>query len=441
MIPKTRGGEVRAVARNKERPWYKLDNAAILYSALQREEYSAVYRFSAVMEERVDPAALQRAVERTMPRFPGFGVRIKKGAFWYYFEPNPAPGPFVKEDIANPCQPIRFREDNGWLVRFYYYERRISIEVFHALSDGGGALVFFRTLLAVYLGEMGHPIPKTPGLPDVDEPPRREELEDAYARYATVRPRRARLEGKAYPNTGTAEPFYTLNVTMGFVPVDALKARAKSYGVSITEYLSAALIRVILDNQARENPRKPLPVALAIPIDLRRWFPTQTLRNFILTARPCIDPALGEYTFGEIASQVHHYLRLHINRQEMQALLTGNVRFQTNPLLQIIPIWLKNPVMALSYRLAGCRPYSATYTNPGAFWVPPEMAPHIRRMEVILGQATSPKVHCASISYGNIMCITFAGTERETDTERDFFRFLVKEGIHVKVESNRPEAE
>ena len=441
MIPKTRGGEVRAVARNKERPWYKLDNAAILYSALQREEYSAVYRFSAVMEERVDPAALQRAVERTMPRFPGFGVRIKKGAFWYYFEPNPAPGPFVKEDIANPCQPIRFREDNGWLVRFYYYERRISIEVFHALSDGGGALVFFRTLLAVYLGEMGHPISKTPGLLDVDEPPRREELEDAYARYATVRPRRARLEGKAYPNTGTAEPFYTLNVTMGFVPVDALKARAKSYGVSITEYLSAALIRVILDNQARENPRKPLPVALAIPIDLRRWFPTQTLRNFILTARPCIDPALGEYTFGEIASQVHHYLRLHINRQEMQALLTGNVRFQTNPLLQIIPIWLKNPVMALSYRLAGCRPYSATYTNPGAFWVPPEMAPHIRRMEVILGQATSPKVHCASISYGNIMCITFAGTERETATERDFFRFLVKEGIHVKVESNRPEAE
>ena len=58
MIPKTRGGEVRAVARNKERPWYKLDNAAILYSALQREEYSAVYRFSAVMEERLDPAAL-----------------------------------------------------------------------------------------------------------------------------------------------------------------------------------------------------------------------------------------------------------------------------------------------------------------------------------------------------------------------------------------------
>ena len=419
------------------RSWYKLDNAAVLYSALQREEYSAIYRFSAVMTEKVDPKALQRAVDRTMPRFPGFWVRIKKGAFWYYFEPNDAPGPFVKEDISNPCQPVRFKQDDGWLVRFYYYERRISIEVFHAVSDGGGALVFFRTLLAVYLREMGHAIPNGPGILDVDEEPRKEELEDAYARYATVRPLRAGVDKKAYQNTGTAEPFYTLNVTMGFVPVDALKARAKALGVSITEYLSAALIKVILDNQARERPARPKPVALAIPINLRGWFPSETLRNFILTVRPCVDPKLGEYTFEEIATYVHHYLRLHINRKEMQALLTGNVRFQTNPVLQVIPIWVKNPVMALSYRLAGCRPYSGTYTNPGAFQVPPEMEPHIQRMEVILGQATSPRVHCASISYGNTMCITFAGTMKETDTERDFFRFLVKEGVHVKVESNR----
>jgi len=102
-----------------------------------------------------------------------------------------------------------------------------------------------------------------------------------------------------------------------------------------------------------------------------------------------------------------------------------------------VPIVLKNPVMALGYRLSGVRPYSGTYTNPGPFPVPEEMAPHIRRMEVILGQATNPRVHCASISYGNTMEITFAGTLQETDTERDFFRFLVREGIPVKVESNR----
>ena len=417
--------------------WYRLDNAGVLYSALQKETYSAIYRFSAVMDQPVDRQALQRAVDKTMPRFPTFRVRIKNGAFWYYFEPNDAPGPFVKTDISNPCQPVRFREDNGWLVRFYYYERRISVEVFHAVSDGGGALVFFKTLLAVYLREMGYAVPNTCGILDVDAPPRQEELEDAYGKYAQGKGRRTKKPGRAYQNAGMPEPFYTFNVTMGFCSVLQLKQKAKEYGVSITEYLTAVLMKVILDKQHREMPGRELPVALAIPINLRAWFPSETLRNFILTARPVIDPSLGEYTFEEVLYQVHHMLRLNMDRHRMRAELTGNVRFTKNRLLQIVPIILKNPVMALGYRVAGVRPYSGTYTNPGAFVVPPEMAPHIRRMEVILGQATIPRVHCASISYGDIMEITFAGTQQETDTERDFFRFLIRDGIAVKVESNR----
>ena len=164
--------------------WYRLDNAGILYSALQREEYSAIYRFSALMTEPVRPAALQNAIDRVLPRFPSFAVRIRRGLFWYYLEPNTAPGPFLKADVANPCQPVRFREDNGWLVRFYYYRNRISLEVFHALSDGAGALTFFRTLLAEYLRQTGLDIPAGNGVLDLAEPPRKEELEDAYARYA-----------------------------------------------------------------------------------------------------------------------------------------------------------------------------------------------------------------------------------------------------------------
>ena len=159
--------------------WYKLDSAGTLYSALQKEEYSAIYRFSALMEKDVDPAALQRAIDRCMPRFPTFAVRIRKGAFWYYLEHNSAPGPFLKEDVSDPCQPVRFKEDNGWLVRFYYYCNRISIEVFHALSDGGGAIVFFRTLLAEYLRQTGVDIPAGNGVLDLNEPPREEEMEDA----------------------------------------------------------------------------------------------------------------------------------------------------------------------------------------------------------------------------------------------------------------------
>ena len=322
-------------------------------------------------------------------------------------------------------------------MRFFYYERRIAVEVFHAVSDGVGTLTMFKTLLAVYLREMGHDIPNECGVLDVDEPPHREELEDAYARYATARPRRGSLMRVAYPNRGTPEPFYTFNVTMGYLPLDKLKERSRHYGVSITEYLTAVYLKTLLDKQHRERPRRERPVALAIPINLRAWFPSETLRNFILTVRPVIDPSLGEYTFEEIVSQVHHFMRLKITHKQLQAEFSGNVSFANNKLIQLVPIVFKNPGMALSYDLLGVKPYSGTYTNPGAFRVPEEMSPHIQRMEMTLGQATLPRVHCASMSYGNTMTITFGGTQKETDTEREFFRFLVKEGIPVRVESNR----
>ena len=194
-------------------------------------------------------------------------------------------------------------------------------------------MTLLRTLLAVYLRELGYQIPNTCGVLDVDQPPRPEELEDAYARYARSRVRLGKSEPKAYPCTGTPEPFYTLNVTMGFVSVQALRQVAKGHGASITEYLAAVLIQSILARQRREGRRRELPVALAIPINLRPYFPTRTMRNFILTVRPAIDPELGDYTFPEIVSQVHHHMRLHINRVEMQATIAGNVALQNNLLL------------------------------------------------------------------------------------------------------------
>ncbi len=417
--------------------WYKLDSAGTLYSALQKEEYSAIYRFSALMEKDVDPAALQRAIDRCMPRFPTFAVRIRKGAFWYYLEHNSAPGPFLKEDVSDPCQPVRFKEDNGWLVRFYYYRNRISIEVFHALSDGGGAIVFFRTLLAEYLRQTGVDIPAGNGVLDLNEPPREEEMEDAYARYAGHHALGLHRQPTAYQNTGTSEPFYTFHVTMGFVPLSKLREESKKYGASITEYLSAVLIYVILEKQKREKPYRLRPVALAIPINLRGWFPSETLRNFITTVRPYIDPALGDYTFPEIVSQVRHFMKLHINRQELQAAFTGNVRFTENFACGSFRSFSKIPSWRSTTACTACGPIPAHIRTQARSPCRPKWLSISAGRRSFSGQATVPRCHCASISYGDTMEITFAGTQAETDTERDFFRFLVRAGIPVRVESNR----
>ena len=151
------------------------------------------------------------------------------------------------------------------------------------------------------------------------------------------------------------------------------------------------------------------------------------------------DPALGEYSLAELVNLVRCQLRLHATPQELQAVLTRGVRLQYNPVLKVIPRVVKNVIMLRSYPKSGVRPFTATFTNPGYFALPEPMARHVEHMEVVLGQSYTPRVNCASISYGDIMEITFAGTVKETDVERDFFRTLVQDGLHVKVTSNRRE--
>ena len=69
--------------------------------------------------------------------------------------------------------------------------------------------------------------------------------------------------------------------------------------------------------------------------------------------------------------------------------------------------------------------------------VPEDMKPYIERFDIYMGQPFSSRTNCAVISYGDVLTINFASSIVETDVERLFFRRLVQDGIHIKIESNR----
>ena len=67
------------------------------------------------------------------------------------------------------------------------------------------------------------------------------------------------------------------------------------------------------------------------------------------------------------------------------------------------------------------------------------MKPYIERFDICMGQPFSSRTNCAVISFQDTLTINFASSIVEADVERYFFRKLVKDGIHVKIESNREE--
>ncbi|MCI8775360.1 MAG: alcohol acetyltransferase [Lachnospiraceae bacterium] len=423
--------------KNKREVWYKLDLSAIVYPTLQRKDFSSVYRLSALMKEEIDPVLLQKALDMTLPRFPTYKVAIRKGLFWRYLEPNNRPGPFVTPDIKNPCMPMPFKANNRYLLRVYYYGRRISLEAHHCLGDGTGGMCVLQTLIAVYLKLQGHPVTPSGFVLDIDEMPDPEELEDAYMRYANARVRPPRPGEKTYRVSGTKEPFYTLNIIDGIMSVGEVMAVARKYDATLTEYINAVLLYALLQKQENDAPYKIRPVKIAMPVNLRRFFPSRTLRNFITMVYPSIDPRLGDYTFEEIVEQVHHYMKYYISEKFLRGDITTNAATQRNPIIRVVPLFIKDFVVRTFYTKVQDKNSSAGLTNMGALKVPEDMKPYIERFDIYMGQPFSSRTNCAIISFENILTINFASSIVETDVECNFFRKLVQDGIHVKVESNR----
>ena len=436
---RTQSGRGESAGEKAERrEWYQLDLSAIVYPTLQRRDFSSVYRLSVVLKEEIQPQILQQALDLTLPRFPTYKAAIRKGLFWRYLEPNDRPGPFVQEDVKNPCQPMYFKENNRYLIRVYYFRNRISLEAHHSLGDGTGGMCVLLTLTASYLRLLGYQGIENGGFVlDINEKPDKEELEDAYMRYANAKVCPPRLEEKAYRVRGTAEPFYTLNIIDGIMSVSQVAAVAERYHATVTEYLNAALLEALLKKQKEDGGRRLRPVKIAMPVNLRRFFPSITLRNFITMIYPGVDPRLGEYTFEEIVQQVRNYMRYHLNEKLLKGDITTNAETQRNPLIRVVPLFLKDLVVRMFYTKVQDRNSSAGLTNMGIMKVPEGMKPLIERFDIYMGQPFSRRTNCAVISFGDTLTVNFASSIVETDVERYFFRRLVRDGIHVKIESNR----
>ncbi len=423
--------------QNPESTWYKLDLSAIVYPTLQRKDFSSVYRLSLVLKENINPEILQKAVDRVMPRFPTYKSAIRKGFFWRYLEPNHRPGPFVMQDVKNPCQPMYFKGNHRYLVRFYYHGGRIAMEAHHSLGDGTGGMCLLVTVAAEYLRLTGKAIKGGGFVLDIQDTPDPEELEDAYMKYANAKVCPPRLEERSYRIHGTKEPFYTLNIIDGIMSVKQVMEVAKKYNATITEYLNAVLIYSLNQKQIADHPNKVRPVKIAMPVNLRRFFPSKTLRNFITMIYPGIDPRLGDYTFEEIVEEVHNYMRYHISPKMLRGDITTNARVQQNPFIRVVPLPIKDFVVRLFYTKVQDKNSSAGLTNMGALKLPEEMREYVERFDIYMGQPFSNRTNCAIISFEDTLTVNFASSIKEADVEREFFRKLIKDGIHVKIESNR----
>ncbi len=430
----------RHMAGQRKLRWMRLDNAAKIYPAARDDDWSNVFRLSATLREDVDVPVLQTALDITIRRFPSIAVRLRRGVFWYYLE-ELSHVPDVQEEKSFPLTQMSREEVRTCAFRVIVYKRRIAVELFHSLTDGNGALVFLKSLVAEYLQQKyGVYIPAENGVLGRLEDPSEAEMEDSFPKYAGS-VAASRKENNAWHLSGTLEAGGFKHLTCFTMPVKDVLAKAHEYDVSLTCFLSAVMLQA-LQNMQKEmvpNPRRRKPLRLIIPVNLRNIFPSQSLRNFAYYTTAEIIPRLGEYSFPEICQAVHHRMGLEINAKQMSMKIATNVNSEKMLIVRIMPLFIKNMVMKAVFRSVGEKKSCLGLSNLGAVKLPDAMMPYVERMDFILGvQATAPH-NCGVLSFKDTLYINFIRDTKESDLEYHFFRVLRDMGLQVQVESNAGE--
>lgn len=426
------------MAKSRVPSWMGLDNAGKIYPAARSADWMAIYRLSVTLDEEIDRELLTEALKATVRRIPLFGYRLRRGLFWYYLDQNKAE-PAVMDDALNPCLPINPRQNKHFLFRIRVHRGRIAIELFHALADATGAMTFLLTLAAEYLRlRHGKRIPATPYILDCRQAPEPGEWEDSFPRYAR-QARRKRSEEVAYPLRGTGVEQGFLHVTTGIVDTAQLSLAAKRYGATINSFLAALILQGMIAIAEKDGSprRRRRPVKLSMPINLRRFYPSRTLRNFSSYINVAIHPSYGSYSLQDIVNQVKHFVGMESAEQLVNARFSANVRAEQSRLLRAAPLFMKTAVLKMMYYLTGERYFSGVLSNLGQISLPDAMQAHVQRLDFVIGPAKRNPVSAGCVSLNGKTYISFSRTIREATLERLFFTALVREKVHVEIQSNR----
>ena len=418
--------------------WFRLDNAALIFPAIIRKNWNNVFRVAATLTEPVDPDTLDQAIAEMAPRFPTFFVRLRAGFFWYYLE-NVRTKVRCGKDFAYPLTHMTRKQLRTCCIRVLYYENRIALEIFHSVTDGTGGMTFLQNLVARYLElRKGIRIPREGLLVDPAEKPKPEETRDCFPECCAPRAI-GRGEATAYHLRGTPERDGFRHIVTGTVPTEALLEKAHALNVTVTAYLAAVMAESVNRLQEAEGRtgRWARPVKITIPVNLRKTFGKETLRNFTLAVNPGFDPGLGAFTLEEICRLISWQLKAETVPQRMAGRVTKNVELQRSLPIRLIPLAVKTLCMRLVYRLSGESKGCLNISNMGVLSLPEEMAALVDGFEFIIGvQYTYPN-NCSVVSYGGKTVISMIRGIRESELERLFFSRLVELGIPVEIDSNR----
>ena len=411
--------------------WRKLDNAALAFPLVTGENDTRVFRFYCQLKEEVDSDILQQALDRTMEKYPLFQAVLRKGLFWFYLEHSDIRA-LVKPETEPPCSRLYIPDKKSLLFQVSYYKERINFEVFHALTDGTGAMHFLQELVQNYL-ILAHPKENFPEIGRDKKTGRGNIEEDSFSQYySSDIPKNREKKKAAVKLKGEKLVHSDMHISEVVLSVKEVHQNARSYGVSITVLLTAVMLCSILEEIPKNQQKRP--VTLMIPVNLRNYFPSQSMTNFfgwIEVGYTFSDTT----TFEEVLADVKRQFEQELEKDKIAMHMNDYVRIEKNIFVRAVPLEIKKYFLMIGANL-GSRSITAVYSNIGIIRLPEEYREYIRHFGIF---ASTNSLQMCSCSYGDEMVLGFTSKIPDDSIQRNFRRMLSEEEIpHRELKNDFP---
>ena len=411
--------------------WRRLDNSAKIFPMSTGEKYSTVFRLSVVLKEEIQPEILEKAVIETLEKYQLFKVKMKTGFFWYYLEEN-TKKPVIEEEKDYPCKYINPKKNKGYLFKVTYFENKINIDIFHALTDGNSGTTFFREIVYTYL-EMCY----KNELKQENRQIRKIEYdtEDSYIKNYDKKSKSNASGKRAYELKGKKIKLGAISVIHEIINLEQLKKESEKYDATITQYLTAVLMYVIYNENYIKNKGKK-PIKICIPVNLKKYFPSKTMSNFfsyITLVAQANEEKLD--SFEKIIEFVKNEFNYRLTKEEIMKTMSANVKLGNHILIKPIPLILKNILVRLSY-IEIRKHTTITYSNIGRIGIIGDYKKYIDYFLMLIAPESVEKIKCSSCTFENKIVFTFTSILNNNKIEKEFYMFLKNKGINVSIESN-----
>lgn len=409
----------------------KLDNAANIYPASMSKEYCSLYRMKVTMTEPIDEVLLQEALVTVAERIPTFRCTLKAGAFWWYLdrcEVTPRVRPL------KPLRNFRFKDQDGLLYRISVSGKDLSLDVFHALADGNGAMIFLMTLSGEYIRlRYGTTIQYNSLVLNPKDLPVYDEVEDSFKTVFSGRHGRLEKNEDAYHIRGSVMPFGAVKDLRVQIPVDSVRQVCRQFDCTVTELLTAAMLYALQQEHRMDPARKKSSVLkVSVPVNLRPLYRSRTVRNFSSYLNLGVDVKDGYLTFDQLVNAVKAQKQHDLKKENLEPKIAANVELEEMLLVRMIPLILKHPIIDIINLLHGDRFCSQTLSNMGNLNVPKALHPFIQFVDFSLGRQRGNSGAVSCVSYNGVLCLHMTRKIHGDGFEQAFLYQLQRLGLKLR---------